>query len=91
MAVHLGDVTNNNTVEQWTIADKAHAMLDAAGMPYSMVPGNHDYKSSGDYTRFDTLYGDYFGPDRFAGRAWCCGSMDSKNLNNYTFFGVGPY
>ena len=89
--IHLGDITNNNTTAQWTIADKAHDILDDAGVPYSMAPGNHDYLSSGQFSRGDTHYGEYFGPDRFADQPWYGGSMDSENLNNYTYFEVGPY
>ncbi|HCF56662.1 MAG TPA: hypothetical protein DFS52_01530 [Myxococcales bacterium] len=89
--IHLGDVTNNNTVAQWAIADKAHAMLDAAGMSYSMAPGNHDYLNDGVFSRGGTRFGDYFGPERFAGKPWYGGSMDANNLNNYTYFEVGPY
>ena len=89
--IHLGDITNNNTTAQWTIADAAHTMLDDADVPYSMAPGNHDYLSSGQFSRDDTRYGDYFGPARFADRSWYGGSMAGENLNNYTFFEVGPY
>ena len=89
--MHLGDITNNNTVAQWTIADKAHDILDDAGVPYSVVPGNHDYLSTGQFSRGDTLYGDYFGPERFTDQPWYGGSLDGRNLNNYNFFEVGPY
>ncbi len=84
--IHLGDITDGNKEEQWAIADQAHAMLDVAGVPYSMVPGNHDYFSPGGFSRSETNYGDYFGPDRFADRPWYGGSLDAENLNNYTFF-----
>ncbi|MDY0000969.1 MAG: hypothetical protein RBU30_06720, partial [Polyangia bacterium] len=33
--VHLGDITNSNTQAQWQIASDAHALLDAAAIPYS--------------------------------------------------------
>ena len=87
--IHLGDITNNNTVGEWIIADQAHAMLDTAGVPYSMVPGNHDYLSSSGFSRGATLYGDYFGSNRFTTRSWYGGSMNASSTNNYTFFDHG--
>ncbi|NMC69717.1 MAG: hypothetical protein GYA57_06565 [Myxococcales bacterium] len=86
--VHLGDITNNNTVDQWEIADRAHRMLDDAGVPYSVVPGNHDYLSP--FSRSGTRFNDYFGPTRFAGRPWYGGHYGGGNESNYALFEVGP-
>lgn len=41
--LHLGDITNDNTPEQWATARDALGALDAARLPYFLVPGNHDY------------------------------------------------
>ena len=30
--IHLGDITHNNTHEQWKVADKAHMILDKANI-----------------------------------------------------------
>ncbi|TNF32523.1 MAG: hypothetical protein EP329_09990 [Deltaproteobacteria bacterium] len=88
--IHLGDITNNNTPEQWEVADAAHALLDAAGVPYSVTTGNHDYDRGDGLDRGSSLFNDYFGPSRFAGRPWYGGSIGSSNVNNYAFFEVGP-
>ncbi len=40
--VHLGDITQHNNHEQWTVARKSFAMLDGK-VPYALVPGNDDY------------------------------------------------
>jgi len=88
-AVHLGDITDDNEVHEWEIASQAHAMLDAAGVPYSVLPGNHDYLDGGDFGRGDSLFGDYFGQDRFAGQPWYGGAYSSSNTNNYTLFEQG--
>ncbi len=88
--IHVGDITNNNLPAQWDIADTAHALLDAADMPYSVVTGNHDYLSSGKFDRGASLFDDYFGRDRFKGRTWYGGALGSGNTTNYTFFEVGP-
>jgi predicted phosphodiesterase len=41
-AIHLGDITGENTAPQWTIARRSFALLDGK-VPYALVPGNHDY------------------------------------------------
>ena len=40
-AIHLGDIVQNDTIEEWENADRAHKIIDGI-VPYSMVPGNHD-------------------------------------------------
>ncbi len=92
--IHLGDITHNNTRAQWDVAAAAFDLFDAAGMPYSVMPGNHDYKAAdGTPGRGDSLMNDpaYFPPSRFAGRPWYGGSYGSGNQNNYALFEVGPY
>jgi len=44
--LHLGDVTNHNSPEQWAVARDAMYKLDGH-VPYFMVPGNHDYGEKG--------------------------------------------
>jgi hypothetical protein len=88
--IHLGDITNDNVDAQWDIADRAHALLDAADMPYSMVPGNHDYRVDGVFKRDGSQFDQYFGVDRFALKPWFGGSIGASNTNNYTLFEVGP-
>ncbi|MGC4120621.1 MAG: metallophosphoesterase [Myxococcales bacterium] len=90
--IHLGDITNDNETEQWKVADGAHLKLDNAAIPYSMVPGNHDYRSTtGDeWSRSNSQFNDYFGPTRFSGKPFYGGHYSSGNDNNYTLFEVGP-
>jgi len=88
-AIHLGDITHHNVDSEWDIADNAHSILDAAGVPYSVVPGNHDYYPSSTFSRSQTKFNDYFGSDRFQGETWYGGSYGSGNENNYTFFEIG--
>ena len=81
---HVGDIvqTANNTTE-WQRADAAMDILDAASIPYSVGPGNHDLAiySSPSY------YNTYFGPDRFTGNGYYQGSYaPNENENNYSFF-----
>ncbi len=44
--LHLGDITNRNSPEEWKVATKAMSQLDGV-VPYFMVPGNHDYSAGG--------------------------------------------
>jgi len=88
-AVHLGDITNDNTTAQWETASAAHALLDSAAIPYSVVGGNHDYLVGGDFDRGGSLMNDYFPPSRFSGNTWYGGSYGGNITNNYTYFANG--
>lgn len=77
MVIHLGDITNDGDSEdQWEVASKAHAVLEDAGIPYTVIPGNHDYQGDGDagerYKRRNSKnYNLHFGPLlRFQGKSW---------------------
>ncbi|MDF1590036.1 MAG: metallophosphoesterase [Desulfobacterales bacterium] len=88
--IHMGDITQDNTTRQWQVADKAHQILDQAGIPFSVVPGNHDMPSDGLGRKRDTsLFNRYFGPHRFAGKTWYGGHLGPGNENNYSFFDSG--
>jgi 3',5'-cyclic AMP phosphodiesterase CpdA len=43
---HVGDVTQHNFINEWTIAEAAMRKLDGE-IPYSLLPGNHDLGPSG--------------------------------------------
>ena len=92
-AIHLGNITRDNTPAQWTIAHKAHERLDAAGFPYSLATGNRDYLkgSSTLSSRLDSKYPDYFGKSRFEGKSFYGGALEDGNFNNHAFFESGPY
>jgi len=57
---HLGDITNHSTIAEWENARRAMRVLEAAGMPYCVVPGNHDYSAKGECKDRTTLLNDYF-------------------------------
>lgn len=57
--LHLGDITNRNTPEQWDVAVKAMTQLDGH-IPYFMVPGNHDYSAGGSAKDRTTHLNEYF-------------------------------
>ena len=62
---HTGDITDMNNDFQWRFCSNAMARLDGI-LPYGVVPGNHDMKSSGDTSLFQR----YFPASRYAGNAW---------------------
>ena len=100
--VHLGDITQNfeNPTYQaeWTRASQAQATMDNAGLPNSVVPGNHDVVTA---TGEASFYDQYFPPSRYQGNAWYGGyqgygpdgiddhSVDRLNKDNYELFDVG--
>lgn len=86
---HLGDITQHDLTAEWQVADAAHAILDNAGVPFSMTPGNHDLFPSKDLHYRESMFVNYFGPQRYANKPWYGGSFDSSNENNYMFFSEG--
>ena len=93
-AIHLGDMVQTDDMKEWMIADAAYDALDAASIPYSVVPGNHDIAiMHGGYPRDASRFNVYFGPDRFEKKPWYGGHYDVGSLdngggneNNYIFF-----
>jgi hypothetical protein len=65
-ALHLGDITNNNSRREWEVAQSAMNILDGQ-VPYIMAVGNHDYGPSGDCTSRDTLFNEFFPVNKLAG------------------------
>lgn len=57
--LHLGDITNNNTPQEWENAQRAMQQLDGK-VPYFMCPGNHDYSEGGGCKDRTTLMNNYF-------------------------------
>ncbi|CAE7261730.1 yvnB [Symbiodinium sp. CCMP2456] len=61
--LHEGDVTNQNTPEQWDNARKSMSLLDGH-LPYAIAPGNHDYGPGGNAADRVSFFNEskYFGP-----------------------------
>ena len=91
-----------DTRAEWDIANRAVSILSQTGIPFGMVPGNHDYDNyswwseDGGPGASRPLSGSrawsfYFGPDsrHFAGKAWY-GGATPNGLNSWqTFEGDG--
>lgn len=89
--LHLGDITNNNTREQWTHAARAMTVLDGH-VPYFMTLGNHDYGQNGHTTDRTTLFHEFFPYEKLSGSPHFGGSYDKEPErfdNSYHFFSAG--
>ena len=88
-AIHLGDITNNNTRQEWQRAQSAMALLDGH-VPYALVPGNHDYGPSGDASSRDTYLNEFFSYDAAAAVPSFGGGYREGELDNtYHLFSAG--
>ncbi|MCG8450506.1 MAG: DNRLRE domain-containing protein [Pirellulales bacterium] len=87
---HLGDlVSEGNNLTQWQRADASMDVLDGV-VEYSVLPGNHDYNSTGNKSTGTVNYVNNFGPLRFAGESWYGGADPSGN-NSYQTFSAGGF
>lgn len=67
LVAHLGDVVQNGAAEEVAAASPVFDPLTAAGMPWTVLAGNHDVDPSTDDQRGPTPWLAAFGPSRFAG------------------------
>lgn len=86
---HVGDVVEHaGSLAEWQNADAAMDTLDGA-VPYSVLPGNHDFTSVG--THGDAAnFVNTFGASRYSGAPWYGGSS-ANQLNHYQTFSAGGY
>lgn len=89
---HLGDVVDQADVQgQWEVADQAMNTMEEAGMPYSILPGNHDVLDSNDelddtdYDASTEPFTQWFGPERAAQQSTYGGS-DPTGLSQFHLF-----
>ncbi len=93
MVLHEGDLTNNNTAAQFARAKTAMDYLDAAEIPYTIAPGNHDYGPNGNSSTRDSLFNSptYFGPgSAYANQDNITFYEAGKTDNSYITFSAGP-
>jgi hypothetical protein len=88
--VGLGDIVDQgSTLTQFQNADAAIRVLDQAGIPYVLPLGNHDYTDNKPASRTATLFNQFFGPARYAGKPHYQGSFPTgSNENFYSIFEV---
>lgn len=88
----LGDLTNqgDDKPEQWAnAADALYRLEDPvttglpSGIPYGVVPGNHDHMGG------TSLFNKYFGPGHFSGRSYYGGHYGKDNNSHFDLFTAG--
>ena len=79
--LHLGDITNQNTPEQWDVAQRAMTALDGK-IPYALLPGNHDYGDHGHADSRRTSLNDYFPLEQQSRLPAFGGAMEPGRLDN---------
>ncbi|HWH96742.1 MAG TPA: lamin tail domain-containing protein, partial [Pseudolysinimonas sp.] len=91
-ATHTGDLVQNwvdpdqneeRARREFATASAIQAILDDAGMPNSVLPGNHDNKRGAT----NEMFNEFFGPERYAETPWYGGSIapDDNSANFSTF------
>ncbi|BDZ63298.1 lamin tail domain-containing protein [Agromyces mangrovi Wang et al. 2018] len=95
-ALHTGDLVQNwidpgqaetRARREYERASAAQAVLEAAGVPTSVLPGNHDNKRA----TTDALFNEYFGPERYDGDGVRRGTIapDDNSANFAAFTASG--
>ena len=89
----VGDIVNNSTNStEWTNADAAYKLLDAAHIPYFAAIGNHDYDGYNPAARTSATanFNNYFGPSRYRSSYWSSPYWISSFPagSNENFYGV---
>lgn len=82
----VGDLTQNNYPVEWSYMQKAFARIEKAGIPYSIVWGNHDIGSTpGKFSDVHntTLANKYFPLSAWQQKKYWGASADNKTLDNY--------
>lgn len=90
---HEGDlVQEGDETDQWDVMDQAMSTLDEAAVPYSVLPGNHDYAVTRDRSSGLVNYTDYFGASRFDDDDWYGGTgPGDEESNSYQLFTAGGH
>ncbi len=103
MVVHLGDlVSEAENVAQWGRTSTALKVMDDAGVPNTVVAGNHDFNNTtGAFSQYDQ----FFPPSRYLNARWTPTAtryggylgqnlfgpdpVDTRNMNNFALFSAG--
>ena len=85
LVLQPGDIVDNAVItvdhNQWDIAEPWFGTLDNTGIPFAVVPGNHDYIDP-IANRDSTNYNTYFPTTRFDCSSWTnCGGIEFFETN----------
>ena len=90
-AAHVGDVVQHGaSAEEWMLASNAMNLIANTGLPFGVVPGNHDYAVFDNATRLVSgavQWNRCFGSNSafYAGKNWYGGSWDG-GLDSWQIF-----
>ena len=73
--LHVGDITNNNTDEQWVRAKESISILDGF-VPYGLAVGNHDAYTATKFNNYFSISDNYKNEEIYGG------SFESGRLEN---------
>lgn len=81
--MHMGDFTDGgNQLPEFEIAANYMSILDDAGIPWSMVPGNHDYDDELASTDNLVNFNDAFPYSKYSKNEWFGGSFQMGSMEN---------
>ena len=83
--MHLGDITQHNSPDQWESSQSAMRVLDGH-VPYSLCVGNHDMGPGGSTGDRSSLFDKYFSTSHYESRSWYGGHMGQTNRAHYCLF-----
>jgi hypothetical protein len=78
---HEGDIVHANTHPEWLVAKNAHDILFKHGVPFSLLPGNHDLGPWGDTSSRRTRLNDYITGRHYRNSA-AFGLYEKQKLDN---------
>lgn len=82
MLIGIGDVTNNNTDEEWIRAVNGYQKISDIGLPYTLIRGNHD----GNADPTDPQFNKYFNIPSYTSQI--DGQYDATINNTYRTFTI---
>lgn len=84
LALHVGDITDNNSPMEWERAAESMKLLDGV-MPFVLSQGNHDLNSAGNATNRESTLMDSVFP--VIGQPWLKGTFpEGQVVNSYATF-----
>ena len=88
MVVQLGDlVSEEENLTQWGHTSTGLKVLDDAGVPNTVVAGNHDFNTTtGAFAEYDQ----YFPPSRYANASWTPATARYGGYMGQNLFGPDP-
>lgn len=89
--LHVGDVTQHNTREQWEAARRAHRVYEGL-LPAIYTTGNHDYGVNGKTATRDTLFSEFIPLAGYRSQPGFGGVYDrepARTENSFHFFEAG--